>query len=282
VRQSNRTVIATSTARWLFAAAAPRGVCATPLSVGDPKDAALVLIHIDGRRLECSSPLVLPPTRDRILDGAAEAVARYGLAKLEMQDVSTTSGVSRPTLYRYFPRRDVLLAQLAEREGRRFQERMLRAIEDAPPGAERVRVAFEHATRHIRDHRVLQRLLETDPGFLLSGMRRYFPIVKADLAPVLRPLFEETGLVERGVVTADELIDWMLRLMVSAFLLPHPEPDEMAHGLTAVYRIVTEGNGKQLITRRHPKRRPKPRTAPRRRGTSGRTRPRTSGRRAPA
>ena len=54
-------------------------------------------------------------TRARILEGAATAVARHGLAKLDMSDVSAISGVSRGTLYRYFPNRDALLAEYAAR-----------------------------------------------------------------------------------------------------------------------------------------------------------------------
>jgi AcrR family transcriptional regulator len=202
------------------------------------------------------------PTRERILDGAAKAVARHGLAKLDMRDVSVSSGVSRPTLYRYFPRRDVLLAHLAQREGLRLRERMLRAIEEAPRGPERILVALEHATRHVGEHPVLQRLLETDPGFLLRGLRLYFPSVKADLGHVLGPLLQETQLVRRGIVTTEQLIDWMLRLMVSAFLLPHAEPDAMTEGLTAVYRILTAPSPPRRSAHR-PTRRP---TA-RRRGT---------------
>lgn len=186
-----------------------------------------------------------PPTRERILDGAAEAVARHGLAKLGMRDVSALSGVSRPTLYRYFPHRNALLAGLAQREGMRFRERMLRAIEETPPGPERILVALEHATHHVREHPVLQRLLETDPGFLLQGLRRHFPLVKADLRSVLGPLLQETHLVRQGVVTADELMDWMLRLMVSAFLLPQDRDAEMARGLTAVYRILVASPRRQ-------------------------------------
>ena len=202
-------------------------------------------------------------TRERILDCAAEAVARHGLAKLDMGDVSASSGVSRPTLYRYFPRRDVLLTHLAQREGLRFRDRMLQAIA-AARGPERILVALEHATRDVREHPALQRLLETDPGFLLRGLRLYMPTVEADLAHVLGPLLQETQPVRRGVVTTEQLIDWMLRLMVSAFLLPHPKPDEMARGLTAVYRILTAPSGARRAARR-----PKRRTATRRRGKTG-------------
>ncbi len=178
-------------------------------------------------------------TRDRILDGAAEAVARHGISKLDMGDVSASSGVSRPTIYRYFPRRNVLLTELARREGLRFRERMIRAIEEAPRGPDRILVALEHATRHVRDHAVLQRLLETDPGLLLRGLRLYLPFVRDDLVRVLGPLLQETEFVRRGLVTTEQLVDWLLRLMVSAFLLPDAKPDQMAQGLTAVYRLLT-------------------------------------------
>ena len=182
---------------------------------------------------------MLQPTRDRILDGAAQALARHGLAKLDMADVVDTSGISRGTLYRYFPSRDALLAQLAEREGLRFKERMLAAIAAAPPGPQRILVALEHATRHVQEHPALQRLLETDPAFVLRALQREFPTIRADLGQVLAPMFSELPLVQERAVTADQLVDWTVRLMVSAYLVPEQRTDDMAHGLTAVYHLLT-------------------------------------------
>jgi AcrR family transcriptional regulator len=189
-------------------------------------------------------------TRERILDGAAAAIARHGLVKLEMSDVSASSGVSRGTLYRYFPNRDVLLAELARREGLRFKQRMLAAIEEAQPGPERVHVALEHVTRHVREHAALQRLVDTDPGFVLRRLRERFASLKQEFGAVLAPVLREVELVRRRIVTADQLVDWMMRLMVSAFLLPHPNPAEMADGLTAVCRILTADL--RAATRAHP------------------------------
>ena len=187
-------------------------------------------------------------TRERILDGAATAVARHGLAKLEMSDVSALSGVSRPTLYRYFPNREVLLTELASHEGKLFKQRMLAAIEQAPPGAERMRVALEHATRHVREHAALQRLLDTDPAFVLQGMREQFESLKQQFGALLGPLLNESDLVRRRIVTAEQLVDWMMRLMASAFLLPGRDPDAMTHGLTAIYRILTASLGTKTKT----------------------------------
>jgi AcrR family transcriptional regulator len=198
---------------------------------------------------------VFSPTRDRILDGAAEAVARHGLAKLDMGDVSHTSGVSRGTLYRYFPSRDALLTQLADREGLQFRERMLAAIAAAPAGPERILVALEHATRHVKEHPVLQRLLETDPAFLLRALQREFPAIRAELASVLAPMFGQLPLVRERVVTAEQLVDWTVRLMISAYLVPEQRSEDMAHGLSAVYRLLTADS--RPVARR---RRPQPRS----------------------
>lgn len=178
-------------------------------------------------------------TRARILDGAASALARHGITKLEMSDVSASSGVSRGTLYRYFPNRDALLDELASHEAKLFKDRMLAAIEQAPPGAERIRIALEHATRNVREHAGLQRLLETDPAFVLRGLREQFASLKDEFGALLTPLLQESELVRGRIVSADQLLDWMMRLMVSAFLLPERDPDDMTKGLTAVYRILS-------------------------------------------
>jgi hypothetical protein len=116
---------------------------------------------------------------------------------------------------------------------------MLAAIEEAPSGAARMRVALEYTTRHVREHAALQRLLDTDPAFILNGLRKQFDELKGEFGALLGPLLSESDLVRRRVVSVEQLVDWMMRLMVSAFLIPEREPDAMTHGLTAVYRILT-------------------------------------------
>jgi AcrR family transcriptional regulator len=186
-------------------------------------------------------PYVPPPTVDRTLDGAATAVALHGLLKLEMGDVCSSARVSRGTLYRYFPSRDSLLRALAEREAVRFKERMLAAIAEAPPGPERMQVALEYAIREIQQHRALQRLLETDPALVLRELREQFEALKGEFAQLLAPLLQQVDLVQQNVVSADQLVDWMMRFMVSAFLFPDARPDETARSMTAVYRILSDG-----------------------------------------
>lgn len=148
-----------------------------------------------------------PRTRDRILDGARLAIARHGLAKLGMSDVSASAGVSRGTLYRYFPTRGQLLESLAEAEIRHFQERIAEALRSAPPGAQRFKLVLRQVTRIAREHPVIQRVIETEPAHVLAYLRAEFPALRAVTGALLAPLFADTAPVREAVVNADELVD---------------------------------------------------------------------------
>ena len=180
-----------------------------------------------------------PRTRERILDGAMLAIARHGLAKLGMSDVSRQAGVSRGTLYRYFPSREELLQNLAAFESLRFQQRVGEALAAVPAGASRLEVALQHVTRYVREHPAIQRIIETEPAFVLAYLRGQFPLLRATTGQLLAPLLAATQPVRDGLATTEQLVDWMTRVMISAVLFPDPDPDGMARSLTAVYRLLT-------------------------------------------
>jgi AcrR family transcriptional regulator len=56
-----------------------------------------------------------PKVRGRILDTALELVGRHGLAELSMDELAAQAGVSRATLYRLFPGKVALFAELVRR-----------------------------------------------------------------------------------------------------------------------------------------------------------------------
>lgn len=179
-----------------------------------------------------------PRTRARILDGALRAIAQHGLTKLGMHDVSAHAGVSRGTLYRYFPGRDELLQSLAEYERERFQQRVGDALRDAPAGAPRLRVALEHVAGYVSEHPAIQRLIENEPAFVLGYLREQFPTLRATAGTFFAPLVADAQPVRRGAASADQLVDWLTRVMISAVLLPDPDPDGMARSLTAVFALL--------------------------------------------
>ncbi|PRX99024.1 TetR/AcrR family transcriptional regulator [Allonocardiopsis opalescens] len=77
-----------------------------------------------------------PALRDRIsagiLDTAASVLAERG-DSASMADIAETAGVSRATLYRYFPSRDALLAGMAQAAMDDLDERIAGAELDGVP-----------------------------------------------------------------------------------------------------------------------------------------------------
>lgn len=56
--------------------------------------------------------------REHLLLAAESCFARYGIAKTTMHDIARASGVSRPTVYRYFADREALILAVVLRRSR--------------------------------------------------------------------------------------------------------------------------------------------------------------------
>lgn len=102
---------------------------------------------------------------DRILNAATKLMSTIGIRRTTMADVARASGVSRATLYRRFPNIQALAAQVTTRE---FVEMLAAVPQDtSAPARERTIVTIVHLVRSVRDHPLLQRIIELDPEFLM-------------------------------------------------------------------------------------------------------------------
>src|SRR5256885_9631057 len=63
----------------------------------------------------------IPEVEAKVVDGALRAIARFGLGKLTVDDVAREAGISRATLYRYFPGRGAVLGAVARSEADRLR-----------------------------------------------------------------------------------------------------------------------------------------------------------------
>ena len=66
--------------------------------------------------------------RERILEGARAVFAEHGAAA-QMDDVARRAGVGVGTVYRHFPTKEALLAELVRQKFRLFADRMREALE---------------------------------------------------------------------------------------------------------------------------------------------------------
>jgi AcrR family transcriptional regulator len=107
-----------------------------------------------------------PPTTDHlILDAASECVLAYGVRRTSLSDVARRAGVSRPTVYRRWPDRRALVADLMTRElGDVFRQ----AAQQPAAGTARERAVaqFLAVTAGLRGHPLLDKIIQVDPELL--------------------------------------------------------------------------------------------------------------------
>jgi AcrR family transcriptional regulator len=166
-------------------------------------------------------------TAERILDATLAAIADHGIARMSLEDVARRAGLSRQTVYRYFPSKGALLAATVLRE----EEALIAAVNAAAAVhgelASAVEAAIATALRAGREHAVLQRLLATEPESLL-------PLLTTDSGPVLSAARRATAaiLAERlpaaPPVQVETAADAMARLVVSYVINPPADTPESA------------------------------------------------------
>lgn len=116
---------------------------------------------------------------DQVLDGAREVFMRDGYEGASVDDIARAAGVSKATLYSYFPDKRLLFLEAARSECQRQARRALDLIDPEAP--------VEHALRTAAEHMV---------GFLLSnfGQSVYrLCVAESDRFPELGQMFYASG-----------------------------------------------------------------------------------------
>ncbi|MBW0018154.1 MAG: TetR/AcrR family transcriptional regulator [Mycobacterium sp.] len=122
-------------------------------------------------------------TRRRILAATFVVLARSGRKKLMLSEVAAEAGLSRPTLYRYFPSKEALLEAFGLYEQDNFDAGIAAAVAGLR-GHERLDAAlqfivdFQHAYS-------LGSLSDVEPEHVLGQMRRVMPLLHDRIARII-------------------------------------------------------------------------------------------------
>ena len=160
-----------------------------------------------------------PDVRERLLQATYDCVARWGLAKTTVEDAAREAGVSRATVYRYFPGgRDELLSAVVSWEFSRFFLRLYEEVSDADTLEEVMERGLMFAHRALVEHEVLQRVLVTEPDILLPRLStRGGPDAHA-VAAFLAPYLVRHGMAEG--TDLDAAADFLARMVLSYISSP--------------------------------------------------------------
>ncbi len=106
----------------------------------------------------------------RILDGALECIARYGVAKTTADDIAKETGCSRATVYRAYPNMNALLYAVVAREVRRLSEAVRASV--APDGtlAHALSATVVAAARHLEQIPALRVVLDHEPEAIMPHL----------------------------------------------------------------------------------------------------------------
>jgi TetR/AcrR family transcriptional regulator len=103
-----------------------------------------------------------------ILEAARGVFEQYGARRANVEDVARAAGVSRSTLYRAYPNKDVLLEAVLLAELDAFLTELDRVAADLPP-REAVVECFTQGLRLTREIPLLARLAESEPDLITAA-----------------------------------------------------------------------------------------------------------------
>ena len=157
--------------------------------------------------------------RQRILEATYACIARWGLAKTTVEDAAREAGLSRATLYRYFPGgRDELVRSVVTWQFMHFFLRLYEEISDADSLEEVMERGIRFAHQAIVGHDVLQRVLETEPERLLPTLTVEGSRTVRVIADFLTPYLLRHGLAPG--VDVGHAADFLARMVLSYMSAP--------------------------------------------------------------
>jgi AcrR family transcriptional regulator len=174
-----------------------------------------------------------PTTGEAIVAAAKRTIRARGPEKLTISAVAAEAGVSRPTLYRWFPTKTLLLGAITAYEVEQFDRGLQAlALEHRQP-ARRLDAGLRYLVTFL-DESMGADAIRVDPGFSLQSLAdSHEPHVKS-LARVLGDAFDEVPAVGGGSVTREQAADIFLRIAYSHYLVPHADPDELLATMRAL------------------------------------------------
>jgi len=159
-----------------------------------------------------------PAVRERIMAATIGAVERAGVRGFSLEDVAAAAGVSRTTIYRYFPDgRQQLVEQTATWEIGRFWRRLAEAVADLPELEDRLVTGLVIGRKLMTRSRVLGSLMDADFPELIAAVQPSEPLIHGVVRDYLRD--ELAREIARGNVRDDVdteyAADYLTRMILS-------------------------------------------------------------------
>jgi AcrR family transcriptional regulator len=178
-------------------------------------------------------------TEERILVAGLGLIGRRGVRRLGMREIAETAGVSRGTLYRYFPSKDHVLAAAAAYDAQRFSSGLEAVLAATRSPEERISAFMAYAFDFIRSH-PCRPLFESESGFVMSYLLDHVPALREELLSRLGDAFDRVPAVAAGILGKDQLADVIVRLFASSWIIPETDDASLVQSVNRILQISSE------------------------------------------
>jgi len=170
---------------------------------------------------------------DAILAATRRVIAERGPEKFTMSAIAEAAGVSRPTLYRWFPTRGALLEALTAYEGQMFDTRLREVIAAQRSAGARLDSALRFVVTYL-DGLMGPDPIGAEPAFALQSLAASLEPFTRTLVRLLGDGMQAVPAVRRGQLTAEQAAELFMRLAYSHYLVPHPDPEVLLAGMRSL------------------------------------------------
>jgi AcrR family transcriptional regulator len=167
-----------------------------------------------------------------ILAATRRAIAAKGPGKLTLSEVAAAAGVSRPTLYRWFPTKGDLFAALTEYERAQFDDGLRREMDARRTPARRLDAALRYLLAYL-DESMGSDPIGVDPAFALRSLNESMGAQVETLVRLLGPSLDQVPAVRSRTMSRAQAAEMFLRVAYSHYLVPNPDTEELLASMRA-------------------------------------------------
>jgi AcrR family transcriptional regulator len=179
------------------------------------------------------------PIEERILTAALGLIGRRGVRRLGMREIAEAAGVSRGTLYRYFPSKDHVVAAAAAYDAQRFTDGIDAVLSAALSPEERITAFMAYAFEFIRTH-PCRPLFESESGFVMGYLLEHLPSLRGELVLRLGDALDIVPAVAAGTLGREQLADVIVRLFASSWIIPETDDASLVQSVNQILQIRSE------------------------------------------
>jgi AcrR family transcriptional regulator len=162
-----------------------------------------------------------------------------------MSAVAAEAGVSRPTLYRWFPTKALLLGAIAAHAVEQFDEGLQALAAAHSDPARRLDAALRYLVGYLDDTTGAD-AVHVDAEFALQGLADSLPPHVRSFARVLDDALDEVPAVHTGAATREQAAELFLRVAYSQYLVPDPDPEHVLVIVRAVAGLPQPRSSQRL------------------------------------